>query len=39
MNPTVSRVTQRIIERSRDSRAAYLAKIEHARSKRYIVLS
>ncbi|WP_278402086.1 phosphogluconate dehydratase [Hafnia paralvei] len=34
MNPTVSRVTQRIIERSRDSRAAYLAKIEHARSKK-----
>ncbi|MEG1465268.1 MAG: phosphogluconate dehydratase [Hafnia sp.] len=34
MNPTVSRVTQRIIERSRDSRAAYLAKIEKARSKK-----
>lgn len=39
MNPTVSRVTQRIIERSRDSRAAYLAKIEKRAARRYIVLS
>ncbi|STD29757.1 Dihydroxy-acid dehydratase [Edwardsiella tarda] len=34
MNPTVERVTQRIIERSRAARTAYLAKIERARSKR-----
>jgi len=31
MNPTVSRVTQRIIERSRGPRAAYLARIAAAR--------
>ncbi len=31
MNPTVSAVTDRIIERSRDSRAAYLALIERER--------
>ncbi|WP_392398422.1 phosphogluconate dehydratase [Edwardsiella piscicida] len=34
MNPIVERVTQRIIERSRATRAAYLAKIERARSTR-----
>lgn len=33
MNPTVSRVTQRIIERSRSSRSAYLARIDAARLK------
>jgi len=32
MNSTVSRVTQRIIERSKQSRAAYLARIEAYRS-------
>lgn len=34
MNPIVERVTQRIIERSRATRVAYLAKIERARSTR-----
>ena len=32
LNPTLSRVTQRIIDRSKQSRAAYLARIEAARS-------
>ena len=32
INPTLSRVTQRITHRSRASRAAYLARIEAARS-------
>lgn len=32
INPTLSRVTQRIINRSQASRAAYLARIEAARS-------
>ncbi|MEL5529519.1 MULTISPECIES: phosphogluconate dehydratase [Serratia] len=32
INPTLSRVTQRIIHRSQASRAAYLARIEAARS-------
>ncbi|SMB52846.1 6-phosphogluconate dehydratase [Serratia proteamaculans] len=32
INPTLSRVTQRIIDRSKSSRAAYLARIEAARS-------
>jgi phosphogluconate dehydratase len=31
VHPTVVAVTQRIIERSRDSRAAYLARMQHAR--------
>jgi phosphogluconate dehydratase len=31
MNPIIQEVTQRIIERSKDTRAAYLAKIERAR--------
>jgi phosphogluconate dehydratase len=31
MNPIIQEVTQRIIERSKDTRAAYLAKIEAAR--------
>ncbi len=31
MNPTVTRVTQRIIERSRASRSAYLVRIAAAR--------
>lgn len=31
LNPTVERVTQRIIERSRDSRAAYIDLIERSR--------
>ena len=33
MNPTVAKVTQRIIDRSKRTRAAYLARIESARSK------
>ncbi|MEC5317335.1 phosphogluconate dehydratase [Brenneria populi subsp. brevivirga] len=33
MNPTVSRITQRIIERSRKTRGRYLARIEAACSK------
>jgi phosphogluconate dehydratase len=33
MNPVISRVTQRIIERSKKSREAYLAKISAARNK------
>lgn len=33
MNPVIQEVTDRIIERSRDSRKAYLAKIEKARLK------
>ncbi|MFE0783924.1 phosphogluconate dehydratase, partial [Serratia bockelmannii] len=32
INPTLSRVTQRIIDRSQASRAAYLARIEAARA-------
>ena len=32
INPTLSRVTQRITHRSQASRAAYLARIEAARS-------
>ena len=31
MNPTVTRVTERIIERSRAPRSAYLARIAAAR--------
>ncbi|MCG8707419.1 phosphogluconate dehydratase [Brenneria sp. 4F2] len=33
MNPTVSRITQRIIERSRKTRSRYLERIDAARSK------
>ncbi len=33
MNPTVARVTQRVIERSQTTRRAYLARIDAARSK------
>src|SRR5476649_974271 len=33
MNPTVARVTQRVIERSQATRSAYLARIDAARSK------
>ncbi|TCL05687.1 phosphogluconate dehydratase [Sodalis ligni] len=33
MNPTVARVTQRIIDRSTATRAAYLARIDDARTK------
>ncbi len=33
MNPTVARVTQRVIERSKPTRTAYLARIDAARSK------
>ncbi len=32
MNPTLLRVTQRIVERSKETRAAYLARIEQAKS-------
>ncbi len=32
MNPTLLRVTQRIIERSKETRSAYLARIEQAKS-------
>lgn len=32
MNPNLLRVTQRIVERSRDTRSAYLARIEQAKS-------
>lgn len=32
MNPTLLRVTRRIIERSKETRAAYLARIEQAKS-------
>ncbi len=32
MNPTLLRVTQRIVERSQETRAAYLARIEQAKS-------
>ena len=31
MHPTVAEVTQRIVARSRDSRAAYLERMEAAR--------
>ncbi|MCC7198822.1 MAG: dihydroxy-acid dehydratase, partial [Gammaproteobacteria bacterium] len=33
LHPTVAAVTARIVERSRDTRSAYLARIEHARGK------
>jgi phosphogluconate dehydratase len=32
MNPTLLRVTQRIIERSKETRSAYLARIEQAKT-------
>jgi hypothetical protein len=32
MNPTLLRVTNRIIERSKETRSAYLARIEQAKA-------
>jgi hypothetical protein len=32
MNPTLLRVTNRIIERSKETRSAYLARIEQAKT-------
>lgn len=39
MNPQLLRVTNRIIERSRETRSAYLARIEQAKLRPFIVRS
>ena len=38
MNPKIAEVTQRIIERSKETRKAYLEKIESARRKDHTVV-